>query len=84
MTFADEKNVSELGPVDSVESRGITQGLRPLPVSLAARVISGSGKGQLHRARKVYGPTFTAPIGCITKIRGWLNHSKVALLAPPS
>jgi hypothetical protein len=122
--------------VNSIESRCITEGLRSLPVSLTARVISQeagrvntpsavvvwsgrplpnscgahvsvsfdmrlwfqklggspldlgsgpngwqvfwSGRGQVHRARKVYnGPTFSASIGCISKSRGWLRYRVV-------
>jgi hypothetical protein len=34
-----------------------------------------SGYGRVHRARKVYGgPTFAAPIGCITMSRGWVRY----------
>jgi hypothetical protein len=119
--------------IESTGSKCIARGLRPLPVSLTAHVISQeagrvntpsavvvwsgrplpkscdahvsasfdirlwfgklggspfdlgagpegwqvfwSGKGQAHGARKVYdGPTFSFPIGCIRKIRGWVRY----------
>lgn len=133
---SDLGQVSGPESVESAESRCIAEGLRSLPVSLTAHVISQeagrvntpsavvvwsghplpsscgahvsasfeirlwfeklgaspleigagpegwqvfwSGKGQVHRARKVYdGPTFTASIGCIRKVRGWVRYRVV-------
>lgn len=131
MSDLDRASGSE--SVESTGSRCIARGLRSLPVSLTAHVISReagrvntpsavvawsgrplpkscdarvsasfdirlwfgklggspldlgagpegwqvfwSGQGRVHRARKVYdGPTFTFPIGCIRKIRGWVRY----------
>lgn len=116
-----------------IDSRCVAEGLRPLPVSLRATVVSRdaggvnspkaivvwsgsplpkqcgarvsasfdirlrfedfgdhsfdlgagpngwqvfwSGYGRVNRARKVYGgPTFTAPLGCITMSHGWVRY----------